>query len=113
MIDIKPRIVIINDKPVKLHKVTNVRPSYNGPDRRSSLVGTFEELHEWHSYTLETGRDYQHEKGNRKISIPKTFKSLVANLNKAKDNAAANGYSPSYYVLDKVTDEDIENYLKK
>ncbi len=114
MLDIKPKIVTVDGKKVKLFKVIHTRRSLMGrtPDRKSSLVGTFDEQHQWHSYTLETGRSYQHEKGNKQISVPKSIKSLVTNLNKALNNSAANGYSPSSYELGEVTDEDVTSYLK-
>ena len=59
---------------------------------------TLEEFIEYFSYTLECGAAYQHEKGNKKIDRnPKTFKSLLKNLNNAVNNAALNGYSSTFY----------------
>ena len=64
------------------------------------VTGTLEYLLNYFSYTLETGKSYEHEKGNKKINLqPKTAKSLVTNLNNAKSNAAANGYSDTSYSL--------------
>lgn len=115
MLDIKPKIAMLNGKKIKLFKVTHIRRSLFGssPERRSPMVGTFDEQHQWHSYTLETGRSYQHEKGNKKIGVPKNIKSLITNLNKAKNNSASNGYSPSSYELEEVTDDDVAKYIEE
>ena len=52
------------------------------------------------SYTLEVGRSWEHEKGNKKINrFPKTKASLIKNINNAVNNAAANGYSSTRYYL--------------
>jgi hypothetical protein len=59
------------------------------------------ELIEYYSYTLETGKSYEHERGNRKINLnPKSIESLVQNLNNAKSNAAANGRSNERFYVD-------------
>lgn len=61
---------------------------------------TLQELVENFRYTLETGKSYEHEKGNRKINVePKTIKSLITNVNNALNNAAANGYANHWYTL--------------
>lgn len=79
-------------------KVITVIKHRNGKD--TETTGTIEELVKYFGYTLEVGASWQHEKGNKKINRnPKTGKSLVNNLNAAKDNAAANGYCPDYYRL--------------
>ena len=73
-----------------------------GRDSSSESSGTLEELIKSHSYTLDCGRSYQHEKGNKKIKYAseiKTIKSLITNLNNAENNAAANGYSGVTYSL--------------
>lgn len=58
-----------------------------------SMEGTIEELTKAFKYTLETGQSYEHEKGNKKISLnPRGIKSLCTNLYNAKNNAAADGY---------------------
>lgn len=69
--------------------------------RKTRLVtDTLENLISSFSYTLEVGKSWQHEKGNKKINVnPKTIKSLITNLNNAKSNAAANGNSSEYYEL--------------
>ena len=80
-------------KQQKVYKVINKKYSYNGT-REYVQEGTLEELIEAYSYTLEVGQSYEWEKGNKKINRnPKSIKALVSNLQKAKDNAAANGYS--------------------
>jgi hypothetical protein len=62
------------------------------------FIGTVAELTEMFSYTLECGRSYEHEKGNKKINTkPKTINSLINNLNNAINNSAANGYSNTSY----------------
>ena len=62
--------------------------------------GTLSELIEYFGYTLECGKCYEHERGNKKINVePKTIKSLVTNLNNAANNAAANGVSNKSYDL--------------
>lgn len=49
------------------------------------------------SYTLECGRYYEHERGNKKINMnPKTVRSLVKQLNNAASNAAANSNGALY-----------------
>ena len=66
--------------------------------RESKIKGTIPELIAYFKYTLETGKSYQHEKGNKKINLePKTIGSLISNLNNAKNNSAANGYSDTSY----------------
>jgi hypothetical protein len=62
--------------------------------------GTVAELVASYKYTLECGKSYSHEKGNRKINMnPKTITSLVNNLNNAVNNSAANGYAGTTYEL--------------
>lgn len=66
--------------------------------RKRTTTDTLENLIQAHSYTLESGRCYQHEKGNKKINTePKSISSLVSNLNNAVNNSASNGYSGVYY----------------
>lgn len=69
-------------------------------NRKSEFSGTIENLIEDFSYTLEVGKSWEKEKGNKKINtMPKTIKSLVSNLNNASNNAASNGYSGTTYYL--------------
>lgn len=83
--------------------IRNVSTFGNRPARESHQSGTLAELIKAFSYTLETGRSYEREKGNKKINLqPKTISGLVANLNNAKTNAAANGYSGTTYSYSEV-----------
>ena len=51
-------------------------------------------------YTLETGAAYSKEEGCYKIvTCPRSAMALVKNLNRAVDNAAANGYAGVTYSL--------------
>ena len=60
--------------------------------------GTLEELVKYFGYTLEKGKSYEHEKGNKKINLqPKSFNALLTNINNAENNAAANGWSSTSY----------------
>lgn len=72
----------------------------HGTDRTYVQTGTLAELIQCHSYTLELGARYQHEKGNKKINrAPKSIDSLVKNLNNAVNNSAAIGYAGETYKL--------------
>ena len=76
------------------------------------IIGTLQDLVSYFAYTLEVGQSWQHEKGNRKINRnPKNIKSLVTNIQNAKDNAAANGYSGCYISEGVLTQEEIETYF--
>ncbi len=80
-------------KAPKIHVV-----HYRRHGHENSTSGTLEELIERFRYTLEVGKSYEREKGNKKISLaPKTIGSLIKNLNNAKSNAAANGCPNTYY----------------
>jgi len=60
----------------------------------TTYEGTVTELTQMFSYSLECGKSWEYEKGNKKINKqPKTIKSLVTNIYNAKNNSAANGYS--------------------
>jgi hypothetical protein len=68
--------------------------------RELEFTGTLDELICTFGYTLEVGQSWEHEKGNHKINrYPKTIRSLINNLNWAKNNSAANGYSDTSYRL--------------
>ena len=72
-------------------------------------IGTLDYLIQAFSYTLEVGESWQHERGNHKISRnPRNIESLAKNLQWAKDNAARNGYSGTYYSV--LTAEDVDSY---
>lgn len=63
-----------------------------------TTTGTLEELIEYFAYTLEVGASWAFEKGNKKINQhPKTFASLITNLNNAERNRARNGYATTWY----------------
>lgn len=68
--------------------------------RSYDFTGTLEKLIDKFSYTLEKGKAWERERGNRKINLaPKTARSLVNNLSNASNNAAANGYSGVTYEI--------------
>ncbi len=88
----------------KQPKTATIVSAYIGMSSRprtpTETTGTLEELIQYFAYTLEVGVSWQHEKGNKKINrSPKSFKSLVTNLNNAKNNAAANGCASTQYEL--------------
>ena len=91
-------------KTQKRYKITDYySPMYGGRDREYTQEGTLEELIKAYSYTLETGKSYEREKGNKKINLnPKTVQQLCDNLQKAKDNAARNGYSGHSYSWEEI-----------
>lgn len=80
---------------------TVVANRYRGDERIShEYKGTLEQLIDKFSYTLEVGKSWENERGNKKINRqPKTARSLVDNLNKAVSNSAANGCASTYYEL--------------
>ena len=81
-----------------------IRKARDGRTRESS--GTLEELVQSFGYTLEVGKSYEHERGNRKINMnPRNIEALVNNLNNAKSNSAANGAPDVYYSVGKNTTE--------
>lgn len=83
----------------KTFTIKKTRYSFRGKTETTSS-GTLEELIASHSYTLECGAAYAHEKGNKKVELkPRTIKGLVSNLNKAVNNSAANGCASSHYEL--------------
>lgn len=64
---------------------------------------TVAEAVEHFGYTLETGKSYEHESGNRKINLrPTTIRSLITNLTNASANAAANGCGDIFSVEEAV-----------
>jgi hypothetical protein len=65
------------------------------------VKGTLDYLiNDYFGYTLECGKSYERERGNKKINCnPKSAKSLITNLNNAVNNSAANGYSQISYEL--------------
>ena len=78
-------------KQQKIYKIKTTNLT-TGSERISE--GTLEELIEGCRYTLECGKSYEHEKGNKKINLnPKSSKAFVTTLNNARNNSAANGWS--------------------
>lgn len=76
-----------------------------------TTVGSLPDLIEIFSYTLTVGKDYETEKGNKKINLsPKTIEDLVRNLNNAKRNASRNGNPDTYYEVGTVEDTNHENF---
>ena len=68
--------------------------------RVTPVSGTISELTKYFGYTLEKGKSWEHERGNKKINLnPKSIQSLINNINNAEDNAARNGCGSTYYTL--------------
>ena len=68
--------------------------------RVTPVSGTIAELTKYFGYTLEKGKSWEHERGNKKINLnPKSIQSLINNINNAEDNAARNGCGSTYYTL--------------
>ena len=84
-------------KVKKKYIITCLRGTFT-QRRYESKPLTLAEAIEYYGYTLQTGKSYEHEKGNKKINTqPKTIKSLITNLCNADNNAAANGYAGTHY----------------
>ena len=84
-------------KAEKKYIITCSRGTYTTRNYVSSPL-TLAEAIAYYGYSLETGKSYEHEKGNKKINCnPKTIKGLITNLINAANNAAANGYSGTWY----------------
>lgn len=78
------------------------------PTRYYYQEGTLSELIKAYGYTLECGKSWEHEKGNKKINTqPKSIKTLVKNLNDAVNNSAQNGYAGQWYSV--VTEKNLIN----
>lgn len=75
---------------MKTATIIHYRSGFSGTSE-TSYSGTVEELTKVFAYKLEVGASWAHEKGNKKINTePKTFKSLLTNLNNAAENAGSN-----------------------
>lgn len=62
-------------------------------------TGTLADLVKIFSNTLECGKSWEYERGNKKINTnPKSISSLISNLNKAAENIGAH-YPTAYYEL--------------
>lgn len=81
-------------KEEKIYTIEQTKSRRFGTPSKYYQTGTLPELVKAYSYTLGVGKSYETEKGNAKINMnPKTVEKLVDMLGKAKDNAAADGYS--------------------
>ena len=97
-------------RTTKTPKIFKIESTRRG--RTSSIVGTIAELTQAYSYTLECGKSYEWEKGNKKINMtPKGIKSLVKNIDNASNNSAANGWSDTTYSEGVITEEDKTKYM--
>lgn len=95
--------IIGKDKGKKIYRITKTKSRMFGNDSVYTKEGTLEELVKYYKGTLETGKSYEHESGNKKINTnPKNIESLVKNLYNASNNAAANGYSGCYYEYEEI-----------
>ncbi len=66
--------------------------------KERSVTRTLQGLIEYFGYTLQVGKSWEREKGNKKINLnPKRVKSLVDNLNQSERNSAANGWPDTSY----------------
>lgn len=82
-------------KQPKRYIITYLHPLWGSG--YSSRPLTTEEAVKYYSYMLDVGASWAHERGNKKINRnPSTIKSLIANLNNASKNSAANGFSKIY-----------------
>lgn len=83
----------------KTYKIEELRVSLYRDNTTKIYEGTLDELREMFSYTLETGRSWQHERGNKKINLhPASIRSLVTNLNNAVSNSCSH-YTDRFYTL--------------
>lgn len=83
----------------KTYKIEELRVSLYMDNTTKIYEGTLDELREMFSYTLEKGRSWQHERGNKKINLhPASIRSLVTNLNNAVSNSCSH-YTDRFYTL--------------
>ena len=105
-------------KQIPIYRVIRTHsPLYGGDEREYKCEGTLKELIEYFSYTLEVGKSWENEKGNKKINMnPKNIQALITNLERAKNNAARNGYSGdsfTYEEIGTVPENEIETREEK
>ena len=68
--------------------------------RVTEVTKTLPEFLEYFKYTLECGKSWEREKGNKKINMnPKSAKALITQVTNAGNNAAGNGYCSTLYSL--------------
>lgn len=90
-------------KMVKVYRITKTHWPLRGDKRTYKMEGTLEELIRAYSYTLECGKSWEHERGNKKINMnPKNIKALCDNLYKASNNSTQNGYSGDDYTWEEI-----------
>ena len=96
-------------KMVKVYRITDhYSPMYSGKDREYKAEGSLAELIQYYSYTLECGKSYENERGNKKINMePKNIKALCDNLEKASNNSARNGYSGHSYSWEEIGEKEL------
>lgn len=84
---------------VRAEKVYTIKAKgINGSS--TETTGTVDELVQMFRNTLERGRLYQKEVGNKEINIvPQDIDSLVRNLNNAAKNAACVWQASTNYIL--------------
>ena len=109
-------ITELKKDPNKKYKIKIERSGTFGnsyPERFTE--GTLAELINYFHYTLEVGKSWEREKGNKKINMnPKTIQDLIKNVENAKDNSASNGYGGySYSVVEDTKTESINEYNVK
>lgn len=96
-------------KTAKTYRITTTRYSLSRDPREYKTEGTLQELINYFSYTLECGKSYEHEKGNKKINMnPKNIQSLCTNLYNASNNSARNGYGGCEYEWEEIGEVVIE-----
>lgn len=82
-------------KTQKQYIITHTRP-FSGRSYKSRPLTVVEAV-EYYGYTLQCGKAYEHEKGNKKVNCnPTTIRSLITSLNNASNNSARNGCGDYY-----------------
>lgn len=93
---------VVNTKTEKRYIITCTREDGKNSSYQSKPL-TLTEAIEYYGYTLQTGKSYEMERGNKKINTnPKTIKGLITALFNATNNACANGYSGKIYTYTEV-----------
>lgn len=91
--------IVLGEKMGSKYIITKTK----GDREYKSPEGTLSELIAYYKSTLETGKSYEGQRGNKKINVsPKNIKQLIDNLNKAVNNSAANGYAGITYKYSEV-----------
>lgn len=108
----KSLVEIVEAKKPKMEKVYRIiqthTPLFGGITRTYTMEGSLRELIDAYSYTLECGKSYEYEKGNKKINMnPRNIQALCDNLYKAKNNAARNGYSGDSFDWEEIGEREM------